>query len=140
MLLYTFTPFHTLQKALHAFIRFYILSNIVIYTFLRFYMLLCAFHALSYAFDMLSQAFKCKKAKRPLHPLNYTIVRLSRCAAGKKTLDAFIHFHTLSYALEGFTCAKKQNVASSSSATYTNVRLSRCAAGKNSRCNYISSS
>ena len=51
----------------------------------------------------------------------------------KKTLDAFIHFHTLSYALEGFTCAKKQNVvpsSSSSSATYTNVRLSRCAAGK----------
>ena len=60
----------------------------------------------------------------------------------KKTLDAFIHFHTLSYALEGFTCAKKQNVASSSSsssssysssATYTNVRLSRCAAGKKLR-------
>ena len=50
----------------------------------------------------------------------------------KKTLDAFIHFHTFSYALEGFTCAKKQNVVpSSSSATYTNVRLSRCAAGKN---------
>ena len=53
----------------------------------------------------------------------------------KKTLDAFIHFHTLSYALEGFTCAKKQNVvpsssSSSSSATYTNVRLSRCTAGK----------
>ena len=39
-------------------------------------MLLCAFHTLSYA-------FKRKKAKRPL-PLNYTIVRLSRCAAGKK--------------------------------------------------------
>ena len=50
----------------------------------------------------------------------------------KKTLDAFIHFHTLSYALEGFTCAKKQNVVPSSpSATYTIVRLSRCAAGKN---------
>ena len=50
----------------------------------------------------------------------------------KKTLDAFIHFHTLSYALEGFTCAKKQNVvpSPSPSATYTNVRLSRCAAGK----------
>ena len=51
----------------------------------------------------------------------------------KKTLDAFIHFHTLSYALEGFTCAKKQNVVPSPSSTHTNVRLSRCAAGKKLR-------
>ena len=82
-----FIHFHTLSYALEGFTGFYILSNIVIYTFLRFYMLSYAFHTLSYAFYMLSYTFKRKEAKRPLPSLNVPrtqgIVRLSRCAAGK---------------------------------------------------------
>ena len=38
-------------------LRFYILSNIVIYTFLRFYMLSYAFHTLSYTFIRFLHAF-----------------------------------------------------------------------------------
>ena len=61
---------------LYAFIRFHTLLYPFQHCNIHFSMLLCAFHTLSYA-------FKRKKAKRPLDPLNYTIVRLSRCAAGK---------------------------------------------------------
>ena len=87
MLLYTFIPFHTLWKALQAFISFPTLSYTLFYAFICFHMLFIHFHTLSYAFYMLSYTFKRKEAKRPLPSLNVPrtqgIVRLSRCAAGK---------------------------------------------------------
>ena len=51
-------------------------------------MLLCAFHTLSYAFKRQKYANTQKRKTSPPppptpHPVNYTIVRLSRCAAGK---------------------------------------------------------
>ena len=52
-----FIHFHTLSYALEGFTGFYILSNIVIYTFLRFYMLSYAFHTLSYTFIRFLHAF-----------------------------------------------------------------------------------
>ena len=92
MLLYTFTAFHTLGKALQAFISFPTLSYTLFYAFICFHMLFIHFHTLSYAFYMLSYTFKRKEAKRPLPSLNVPrtqgIVRLSRCAAGKNPLSA----------------------------------------------------
>ena len=42
-----------------------------------------------------------KNPQNSREKLNFWVM-WKRCP--KKTLDAFIHFHTLSYALEGFTC------------------------------------
>ena len=74
MLLYAFISFYMI---LYAFIRFYILSNIFIYTFTCFYTLFICFPTHSNA--------KKQNVPVPSPSATYTILRLSRCAAGKNS-------------------------------------------------------
>ena len=94
---YTFICFYMLSFAFHTlFICFPTLSYTLFYAFKCFYVLFMHFHTLLICFHKHSNA---KKQNVP-SPSTYTNVWLSRCAAGKKTLDAFIHFHTLSCAFD----------------------------------------
>ena len=77
----------------YAFISFPILSYTLFYAFIcfsyAFHMLSYAFHTLSYTFIRFWYAFVCIQTQKSKTSLSssatYTILRLSRCAAGKNS-------------------------------------------------------
>ena len=120
-----FICFRRLYMVSYAFIRFDILSNNVIYSFLHFstlfYAFLC-FYTLSYAFHTLFIRF------------SYTFICFSYAFILFHML--FICFHMHSNASTCFSIpqvTKQTNVflPTTTTPSHTNLRLSRCAAGKN---------
>ena len=134
------------QKALHAFIHFYMLFIHFYMLFIHFYMLFIRFHTLFIRFHTL---FKCFH----MHSNASTMLLYAFNTLFRNFHTLFIRFHTLSYAFICFhmlficfhthsntsTCfsipkcsyhVQKSKTSPLSPSTYTNCGLSRRAAGK----------